>query len=66
MKPGNRSCTFDSGANSRSAKALKYEVEVCFEMSLLPWRAQKTFLCQKIHAAFLSIPEKSTEKRERM
>ena len=42
MKPGNRSCTFDSGANSRSAKALKYEVEVCFEMSLLPWRAQKT------------------------
>ena len=43
MKPGNRSCTFDSGANSRSAKALKYEVEVCFEMSLLPWRVQKTF-----------------------
>ena len=58
MKPGTRSCTFDSGANSRSAKALKYEVEVCFEMSLLPWRAQKTFLCLKNPCGVLIYPGK--------
>ena len=48
MKPGNRSYPFDSGANSRSAKVLKYEVEVCFEISLLPWRMQKTFFVSEI------------------